>query len=90
MSDKTIHIKEEHKTYQQKLIPGPLVHVACCVCFTIIQNVEKYRSNQAKIREMLSAACAAGVAVAFGAPVGGVLFSLEEVSFYFPVSLAHC
>lgn len=38
----------------------------------------------AKRREILSAACAAGVAVAFGAPVGGVLFSLEEVSYYFP------
>jgi chloride channel 3/4/5 len=40
--------------------------------------------NEAKTRELLSAACAAGVSVAFGAPVGGVLFSLEEVSYYFP------
>ena len=39
---------------------------------------------EAKRREILSAACAAGVAVAFGAPIGGTLFSLEEVSYFFP------
>ncbi|RMZ91527.1 hypothetical protein DV736_g1259, partial [Chaetothyriales sp. CBS 134916] len=40
--------------------------------------------NEARKREILSAAAAAGISVAFGAPVGGVLFSLEQVSFYFP------
>lgn len=33
---------------------------------------------------MLSAAAAAGISVAFGSPVGGVLFSLEQLSYYFP------
>uniref|UniRef100_A0A8C6TQN4 Chloride channel protein n=1 Tax=Neogobius melanostomus TaxID=47308 RepID=A0A8C6TQN4_9GOBI len=41
--------------------------------------------NEAKRREVLSAAAAVGVSVAFGAPIGGVLFSLEEVSYYFPL-----
>ncbi|KAJ2329153.1 hypothetical protein GGI00_004013, partial [Coemansia sp. RSA 2681] len=43
-----------------------------------------YYKNEAKKREIISAAAAAGVSVAFGAPIGGVLFSLEEVSYFFP------
>ncbi|KAF9529368.1 clc channel [Crepidotus variabilis] len=63
---------------------GPFVHIASCVGNIISRISSKYENNEAKRREILSAACAAGVAVAFGAPIGGTLFSLEEVSYYFP------
>ncbi|XP_029463341.1 H(+)/Cl(-) exchange transporter 5 isoform X1 [Rhinatrema bivittatum] len=64
---------------------GPLLHVACCCGNILCHLFTKYRKNEAKRREVLSAAAAAGVSVAFGAPIGGVLFSLEEVSYYFPL-----
>lgn len=63
---------------------GPFVHIAAAVGHVVCQLFPRYRHNQSKINEILSAACAAGVAVAFGAPIGGILYSLEEVSSYFP------
>ncbi|CAG8463355.1 9168_t:CDS:10 [Acaulospora morrowiae] len=63
---------------------GPFVHIACCVGNVLTRLFQKYNKNEGKRREILSASAAAGVSVAFAAPIGGVLFSLEEVSYYFP------
>jgi chloride channel 3/4/5 len=63
---------------------GPYVHIATCVGNIACRMFSKYNLNDGKRREVLSASAASGVGVAFGAPIGGVLFSLEEVSYYFP------
>jgi chloride channel 3/4/5 len=56
---------------------GPLVHVACCCASLFLKAFGTINSNEARKREVLSAAAAAGISVAFGSPIGGVLFSLE-------------
>ncbi|KAH7147977.1 chloride channel [Fusarium sp. MPI-SDFR-AT-0072] len=63
---------------------GPFVHISACVGYLVTICIPKYANNQRKLREMLSMACSAGLSVAFGAPIGGVLFSYEEISTYFP------
>ncbi|KAF9355441.1 hypothetical protein BGX26_006516 [Mortierella sp. AD094] len=62
---------------------GPLLHISCCIGNILPRIFPKFKRNEAKMREILSAAASAGISVAFGAPIGGVVFSLEEMSYYF-------
>ncbi|KAJ9607957.1 hypothetical protein H2200_008036 [Cladophialophora chaetospira] len=63
---------------------GPFVHISTCVAYLVGIRFPKYRENGRKLREVLAAGCSSGLAVAFGAPIGGVLFAYEEISTYFP------
>ena len=63
---------------------GPFVHISGCVAYLVAMRFPKYRENGRKLREVLSSGVASGLAVAFGAPIGGVLFAYEEISTYFP------
>ncbi|KAI0272312.1 Cl-channel protein, partial [Gloeopeniophorella convolvens] len=58
---------------------GPLVHVSCCMSFLFMKIFSHYHRNESQKRKILAAAAAAGVSVAFGSPLGGVLFGLEEL-----------
>ncbi|RMZ75665.1 hypothetical protein DV737_g5194, partial [Chaetothyriales sp. CBS 132003] len=63
---------------------GPFVHISACVSNLVASCVPKYAHNGRKLREMLAAGVASGLSVAFGAPIGGVLFAYEEIATYFP------
>ncbi|AOA62260.1 Anion/proton exchange transporter [Komagataella phaffii CBS 7435] len=61
---------------------GPSVHYAACVG-SVVPSVlfSKYFNGLAfNRRHFITAATAAGVGVAFGSPIGGVLFAIEEIS----------
>lgn len=69
---------------------GPLVHTGACIASLLGQGgTKKYHLNSKWFRvfesdrdrrDLVTCGCAAGVAAAFRAPVGGVLFALEEVT----------
>ena len=58
---------------------GPFVHISSCVAMALIRLPLFRRIGQSDHlrNQVLAAGCAAGVASTFGAPVGGVLFSIE-------------
>lgn len=64
---------------------GPFVHIATCAGWVVASLFPKYKENGRKMREMLSVACSAGLSVAFGAPIGGVLFSYEVSTVVIPL-----
>lgn len=76
---------------------GPMVHTGVCVAAGLTRGrsktlhcdtgmFSKFR-NERDQRDFLSAGAAAGVAAAFGAPLGGILFALEEASSYWNMAL---
>lgn len=65
---------------------GPLVHISCCCANILIKAFPSLDHNEAIRRELLLAATAAGISVAFNAPIGGVLFTFEQMSSYFNAS----
>ncbi|CCK73463.1 Gef1p NDAI_0G04800 [Naumovozyma dairenensis CBS 421] len=59
---------------------GPSVHYATCCGYIITRWLLKDSLTYSTQFEYLTAASGAGVAVAFGAPIGGVLFGIEEIA----------
>ncbi|ESO89755.1 hypothetical protein LOTGIDRAFT_124505, partial [Lottia gigantea] len=77
---------------------GPMIHLGGLVGAGLSQTksetlrikipmFERFRNSEDK-RNFISAGAAAGVASAFGAPVGGLLFSMEEVSSFWTTTLS--
>ncbi|KAL5864481.1 hypothetical protein ACOSQ3_001995 [Xanthoceras sorbifolium] len=69
---------------------GPLVHIGSCIASLLGQgspdnNSKKWRwlryfNNDRDRRDLITCGASSGVCAAFRAPVGGVLFALEEVA----------
>jgi chloride channel 2 len=80
---------------------GPFVHIAGCLAdqlFTLTVRLVKFLApsslaaaylgsgSPALKRQIIAAGAAAGVTAVLGAPIGGVLFSIEVTAMYYMVS----
>ena len=68
---------------------GPCVHISCCVVSAMFRlpGFRSIRRSKPLRLQMLAVGCAVGVSSTFGAPIGGVLFSIEVTATYFLVPL---
>lgn len=76
---------------------GPMIHLGAFIGAGVSQGrsdtlnlatgcCRRFRNSRAQ-RDFISAGAAAGIASAFGAPIGGLLFAMEEVSSFFTINL---
>jgi H+/Cl- antiporter ClcA len=63
---------------------GPFIHISSCIA--MILPYKELRFNKTLTQQFLSAAIAVGVAITFGAPIGGMLFAIEVTSTQFTVN----
>jgi chloride channel 3/4/5 len=61
---------------------GPFVHIGACVG-DLVGGLFPAYENLSLRRELIAAGAGAGMAAAFGAPVGGVIFVIEEITSIF-------
>jgi chloride channel 2 len=66
---------------------GPFVHTSSIIANQLskLKFFRKIKKNPSLKQQMYAAAAACGVASNFGSPIGGVLFSIEVTSTYYPL-----
>ena len=64
-------------------LEGPFIHLSSIMARQLTKLKVFAHLDR---KQMLSAACAGGLASVFGAPIGGVLFSIEVTQTYYPVT----
>ena len=79
--------KEGPMAHSGAVMAANLSHMTGCKSYFGSKKwLFRFRNDRDK-RDFVSGGAAAGVAAAFGAPIGGVLFALEEAASYWSVSL---
>nr|CAH0108614.1 unnamed protein product [Daphnia galeata] len=67
---------------------GALVHIGGIVGTLLSKLLTSFKGiyeNESRKADMLATACAVGLSCSLGAPIGGVLFSIEVTSVYFAI-----